>query len=93
LNDLEGGDIYGGVRVYIPQHKLKDVDKDKVSDEKDLCPDVPGLWKFMGCPDRDNDGVEDAKDNCPDVPGVVALNGCPDKDGDGITDTKDKCPT
>ncbi len=92
LNDMEGADIYGGIKVNIPGHKLRDMDKDMLSDKKDHCPEVPGPVALFGCPDRDRDGVEDAKDNCPDQAGVAALNGCPDKDGDGITDTKDKCP-
>lgn len=92
LNDLEGGDIYAGIKVNIPGHKIKDIDKDMVSDKKDKCPDVPGSVKLAGCPDRDHDGIEDSKDACPDVAGVAALNGCPDRDGDGITDSKDKCP-
>ncbi|MGB3074421.1 MAG: DUF5723 family protein, partial [Chitinophagales bacterium] len=57
LNDMEGADIYGGIKVNIPSHKMKDVDKDLVSDAKDHCPEVPGSVTLMGCPDRDRDGV------------------------------------
>lgn len=92
LNDMEGADIYGGIKVNIPGHKLKDTDKDMVSNKKDRCPEVPGSVLLMGCPDRDNDGIEDAKDKCPDLPGTAAMNGCPDADGDGVTDQIDKCP-
>jgi outer membrane protein OmpA-like peptidoglycan-associated protein len=85
-------DFYFGVKVPILFREPKDKDKDKVSDKKDKCKDVPGVWEFMGCPDRDGDHIEDAKDICPDEPGLPALNGCPDKDGDGITDKQDACP-
>lgn len=70
-----------------------DTDKDGVPDEADLCPSVPGLLKFNGCPDTDGDGIEDAKDKCPDLAGIEAFEGCPDTDGDGIKDTEDECPT
>lgn len=73
-------------------NEMKDRDKDKVADDKDACPDTPGLAQFNGCPDADNDGVPEPGDACPGVPGLVALQGCPDKDSDGIADDKDKCP-
>ncbi|HUM45300.1 MAG TPA: DUF5723 family protein [Chitinophagales bacterium] len=92
INDMEGADVYAGIKVNIPGHKLKDIDKDMVSDKKDRCPEVPGSVQLQGCPDRDRDGIEDAKDKCPDVSGVAAFNGCPDSDADGIEDAKDKCP-
>lgn len=69
-----------------------DRDNDKVSDKKDLCPDIAGLFELDGCPDADLDGITDQKDKCPDVPGIKELEGCPDTDGDGITDQNDKCP-
>ena len=75
--------------------KMKDEDKDGVSDKKDKCPGTPTGVAVdpTGCPlDRDGDGVPDYQDKCPDVKGVAALQGCPDKDGDGITDAEDKCP-
>ncbi len=75
--------------------KMKDEDKDGVSDKKDKCPGTPAgvAVNPTGCPlDKDGDGVPDYQDKCPDVKGVVALQGCPDKDGDGITDAEDKCP-
>jgi hypothetical protein len=36
----------------------QDKDKDGVSDNNDLCPDVPGDARFKGCPDSDGDGIE-----------------------------------
>jgi len=75
--------------------KMKDEDKDGVSDKKDKCPGTPAGVAVdpNGCPlDKDGDGVPDYQDKCPDVKGVAALQGCPDKDGDGITDAEDKCP-
>jgi outer membrane protein OmpA-like peptidoglycan-associated protein len=69
-----------------------DADKDGVSDQKDVCPDVPGLKEFDGCPDTDGDGIPDNKDKCPEEAGTEALEGCPDSDGDGIADADDACP-
>jgi len=70
-----------------------DTDGDGVYDIDDLCPTVPGLAQFSGCPDTDGDGIEDSKDECPTVAGIAEFNGCPDTDGDGIPDMKDACPT
>lgn len=92
INDMEGADIYGGIKINIPGKKLKDVDDDMISDSKDRCREVPGSVSLQGCPDRDRDGIEDVKDMCPDVAGVAALNGCPDADADGIGDSQDRCP-
>ena len=58
----------------------------------DKCPDVKGLAKFNGCPDRDNDGIIDNDDACPDQAGLAELRGCPDRDKDGIADKDDQCP-
>ena len=69
-----------------------DADKDGVSDQKDVCPDVPGLKEFDGCPDTDGDGVPDNKDACPEEAGKAEFNGCPDTDNDGIPDAEDACP-
>lgn len=85
-------DIYFGVKVPILYREPKDKDKDKVSDKKDKCKDVPGVWEFMGCPDRDGDHIQDSEDVCPDEPGLKQFNGCPDKDGDGVKDSEDACP-
>ncbi|GGE13258.1 OmpA family protein [Psychroflexus salis] len=70
----------------------KDTDGDGVFDDKDKCPEVPGLEEFEGCPDSDGDGMPDAEDSCPEVAGLPEFNGCPDTDGDGVTDAEDKCP-
>jgi outer membrane protein OmpA-like peptidoglycan-associated protein len=70
----------------------EDTDKDGVSDKKDVCPEVPGLKEFDGCPDTDGDGIPDNKDACPEEAGSAELNGCPDTDGDGIADKDDACP-
>ncbi|WP_188562081.1 OmpA family protein [Hymenobacter frigidus] len=75
--------------------KMKDEDKDGVSDKKDKCPGTPAGVAVdpTGCPlDKDGDGVPDYQDKCPDVKGLAALQGCPDRDGDGVTDLDDKCP-
>ena len=69
-----------------------DADKDGVPDQKDTCPDVPGLKEFDGCPDSDGDGIPDNKDRCPDLAGPEEFQGCPDSDGDGIADPDDACP-
>ena len=70
----------------------KDTDKDGIPDNKDACPEVPGLKEFNGCPDTDGDGIPDKDDACPEVAGPKKFNGCPDTDGDGIPDKDDKCP-
>ena len=69
-----------------------DSDKDKIYDQNDKCPNVPGLKEFNGCPDTDGDKIEDKIDDCPDEPGAVEMNGCPDTDGDKIEDKIDDCP-
>lgn len=69
-----------------------DADKDGVPDQKDVCPDIPGLKEFEGCPDTDGDGIPDNKDRCPEEAGTEALQGCPDTDGDGVADIDDACP-
>ena len=69
-----------------------DADKDGVSDQKDECPDVPGLKEFNGCPDTDGDGIPDSKDRCPDEAGSAEHQGCPDTDGDGVPNVDDACP-
>jgi outer membrane protein OmpA-like peptidoglycan-associated protein len=90
--DIYGLDFYFGIKVPIHYKEPKDKDKDKVSNKKDKCVDVPGVWEFMGCPDRDGDHVQDSEDLCPDTPGLKQFNGCPDRDGDGIVDGQDACP-
>lgn len=90
--DIYGADLHLMFKIPIMYKKPKDRDHDKVSDKKDNCIDVAGVWEFMGCPDRDGDHIQDKDDACPDEPGIAALKGCPDKDGDGITDKEDECP-
>lgn len=89
---IYGADVYAMLKVPIPYGRPKDKDKDGISNKKDKCKDVPGVWEFMGCPDKDGDHIQDSEDKCPDIAGVKELQGCPDKDGDGITDADDKCP-
>lgn len=75
---------------------LLDDDADRVPNVTDLCPSVPGLPRFEGCPedDPDVDGVRGAGDACPLMPGLPTLNGCPDDDldGDGVRGVADGCP-
>ncbi|MCW3070635.1 MAG: OmpA/MotB domain protein [Bacteroidetes bacterium] len=90
--DIYGADVYAMLKIPIMYGRPKDKDKDKVSDKKDKCKEVPGTWEFLGCPDRDGDHIQDKDDVCPDVPGLPQYHGCPDKDGDGIIDSQDACP-
>lgn len=90
--DINGANIYFGVKVPLFFKEPKDRDKDKVSDKKDKCIDTPGVWEFLGCPDRDGDHVKDSEDLCPDEPGEKQYNGCPDRDKDGVIDSQDACP-
>ncbi len=92
LTDVYSANAYFLLKVPIMYGRTKDRDKDKVSNKKDKCRDIPGTWEFLGCPDRDGDHVADNKDDCPDVPGLPEFNGCPDRDGDKIIDKKDSCP-
>jgi OOP family OmpA-OmpF porin len=81
--------------IEIPQEAPKDSDGDGITDDKDKCPQVPGVAKYEGCPvpDTDKDGVNDDNDKCPTVPGLARYEGCPvpDTDKDGINDEEDKC--
>jgi OOP family OmpA-OmpF porin len=74
----------------------KDTDGDGITDDKDKCPETPGVAKYDGCPvpDTDKDGINDDNDKCPTVPGLARYQGCPvpDSDKDGINDEEDKCP-
>ena len=69
-----------------------DKDGDGIYDKEDVCPEVPGLKQFKGCPDTDADGVVDANDECPTDKGLAEFNGCPDTDADGVADKEDACP-
>jgi len=90
--ELYGADFYTIIKIPILYRKIKDKDNDGVSNKKDLCKDVPGIWEFMGCPDKDGDFIKDSEDKCPDVAGKKEMQGCPDKDEDGIIDDEDNCP-
>lgn len=90
--DIYGADLSFILKIPIPQRKPKDKDLDKISDKKDKCIDVPGIWEFAGCPDRDGDHIQDKDDACPDVAGLMEFRGCPDRDGDKIIDNDDACP-
>ena len=89
---IRGAGIYAGLRIPVLYAHPRDRDNDLVSDKKDLCPDIPGVWDFKGCPDTDGDGIQDSEDECPNEPGLAEFNGCPDTDGDGIPDKDDDCP-
>lgn len=89
---INGAAIYAGLRVPVLYGHPSDVDGDLVSDEKDECLVVPGIWDFKGCPDSDRDGIKDMDDHCPQEAGLAEFNGCPDKDGDKIPDKDDACP-
>lgn len=90
LKDYNDGSHEMSLRYNLSQPS--DLDEDGIPDNKDVCPQVPGLKKFDGCPDTDMDGIKDSEDGCPTLPGTLELNGCPDTDGDGITDNVDSCP-
>lgn len=89
---VRGTEFYFGLRLPILYSRPQDRDGDKVSDKKDECIDLPGVWMFRGCPDTDHDSIPDTKDDCPLDSGLVKYNGCPDRDGDGIIDKDDYCP-
>jgi hypothetical protein len=84
--------LFAGVTLPIGAKRPRDSDGDSVSDQRDFCPSVPGVWLFQGCPDTDKDGIQDKDDNCPLDAGPKANKGCPDSDGDGILDKNDACP-
>ncbi len=92
VGKVRGTEFYMGLRVPVLYSKPRDRDEDKVSDKKDECIDVPGIWAFKGCPDKDGDGIPDKDDLCPDDPGLAQFKGCPDRDGDSIPDKDDACP-
>ncbi|WP_341901586.1 DUF5723 family protein [Fluviicola taffensis] len=89
---VRGTEFFVGLRLPILYTKPDDRDGDKVSDKKDECVDIPGVWSFKGCPDTDGDGIKDTEDLCPEIPGLLEFQGCPDRDGDKIPDKDDACP-
>ncbi len=84
--------VYAGFCFSGKAKKIKDHDNDAVSDKKDKCLEIPGLWVFKGCPDTDADGIQDSEDKCPEHAGPKETKGCPDSDGDGVFDNQDSCP-
>lgn len=90
--NVNGAELYAGLRLPIHYENPLDYDKDRVSDKIDVCPEFPGIWDFKGCPDKDSDGVQDSEDTCPDEAGLKEFQGCPDRDGDKIADKDDECP-
>ncbi len=97
-------DIYFGLKIPL-YHKStgpigdyddkEDTDRDGIPNNKDNCPEIPGLPEDNGCPDgldSDGDTIPDADDECPDAAGSVKLKGCPDADNDGVPDIDDVCP-
>jgi outer membrane protein OmpA-like peptidoglycan-associated protein len=93
--EVYGFDVFAGLSVPIwNKGKLKDRDKDGVSNKKDKCKKEQGTCAMNGCPepDTDKDGVIDREDECKDIAGTKEMKGCPDKDGDKVIDSKDKCP-
>jgi OmpA-OmpF porin, OOP family len=84
-----------------------DSDADRVPDEGDMCPSLPGEASedpmMHGCPpvpsDAEGDGIPDTIDACPRTVGEPSLDvrrhGCPkpvDRDHDAIADADDACP-
>lgn len=86
------GNIHFGVKVTSLHFRPEDFDKDGVSDKKDKCPEIKGIWAFNGCPDSDGDSIPDAQDKCPEIAGLEEFRGCPDTDGDKVPDMLDECP-
>lgn len=67
--------------------KLQDRDKDGIIDSEDLCPDVPGVKEYKGCPnpDKDGDGVCDpwvAENNLQSSFSCQGIDSCPDEPGE-----------
>ncbi len=89
-----GSNVYFGASIPISKRRIKDSDKDGISDRKDKCPNEKGVAEMQGCPDpdKDGDGVLDKDDKCPDVAGSKTAQGCPDADLDGVADAEDRCP-
>lgn len=84
--------IFAGVTLPFGAKRPPDRDGDYVSNRRDKCPDLAGVWVFRGCPDTDSDGVQDKDDTCPEDAGPADNKGCPDADKDGIYDKNDACP-
>jgi outer membrane protein OmpA-like peptidoglycan-associated protein len=91
-DEVSDFDFYMAFQIPIFKRVPRDRDNDRVSDKRDLCREVPGVWAFMGCPDTDADSVQDSEDSCPTEPGLARFGGCPDTDRDNIPDREDACP-
>ena len=87
--------LYAGLNFSIGKKRIKDRDRDKISDKLDKCPTIAGPVENEGCPwpDTDKDGIPDKDDGCPTLPGPASSKGCPDSDGDGVADNGDNCPS
>ena len=94
--NIEGADVYAGLKIPILRKRDKDFDDDGVKDKKDECVEVPGEIENNGCPwpDTDGDTVIDKEDECPEEAGEPENKGCPwpDTDGDSVLDKDDQCP-
>lgn len=95
------GEILAGLTFTLGRAKPRQVptgdpdrDGDGFPNERDDCPDTPGVSPD-GCPprDTDGDGFVDVDDACPYEAGIEP-DGCPskDRDGDGILNDDDDCP-
>lgn len=95
-----GVNVAFGFAIVWGTNKKRDMDKDGVLDNLDMCPKTPRNIRVdaFGCPvDADGDGVPDYLDECPrtlaEAYGMVDAAGCPkDGDLDGVPDYKDLCP-
>lgn len=94
FSSAQGFNFYFGAYIPINKKKLKDDDKDGVSNKKDKCKNEKGICELEGCPnpDKDGDGIVDKEDKCPDVAGIPSAMGCPDSDLDSVADAQDRCP-
>ncbi len=88
-----GRSFFAGISFNIYYKNPSDIDFDRISDDKDECPNDKGTLEFNGCPDSDDDKIIDKEDNCIYDKGPKSTAGCPDVDGDGIIDMNDMCPT
>ncbi|RIY06110.1 hypothetical protein D0T11_19355 [Hymenobacter rubripertinctus] len=77
LTTTTGADLYLGLGFTLNKKRIKDRDKDQVSNKLDKCPKLKGPWECQGCPDQDGDGVRDTEDACPTEAGPAGNKGCP----------------
>lgn len=95
LGKFASFNLYAGFTFSIGKKRIKDRDRDKISDKLDKCVTIAGPVENDGCPwpDTDKDGIPDKDDGCPTLPGPASSKGCPDSDGDGVADNGDNCPS